>query len=205
MKDLENEVFMLLIMNDESLNQNCGFAFTKQLGIDTIITTYPNKMKDDHSNELFILDVVGLHRFSLEKSAKTFADELIKMGLPHSIKDIYFIMSDLEISNSLINFANELANALAEFHDRNIRVHTPTHLGYDITIVFPKENGRWQIYGLYDDGIIGKKIVRTNSNIDFDFINTLKNKTLLWEGVDLKGYLDHPQKTYVGINYTWSE
>lgn len=193
---------MILTMSDTALNRQLSIDLSKQYSLGELVL-YPQKFVDKGS-KLYIVDVSSNQNIYLNKTAKAFAAELIQMGLPDSVKDIYMIMSDLKSDQSLISFCNELAKAFTLYQHRKIAVHAPAQLGYDMTVVMPAKNGKWQIYGLYDDGIIASKLLQEKNQLDFDYIHTINDKVLLWEGEDIQSYLNDPQKIYDGITYVWA-
>lgn len=193
---------MLLAMSNVELNRQCSLNLIKQYSLGQLIV-YPEQLIGE-SVKLCIVDVACTENIYLKMSGKDFADQLIQMDLPLGIRDIYMIMSDVNPDKSLMAFCNDLAKAFAQCFHRKIAVHAPVQLGYDMTILMPTKSGKWQIYGLYDNGMIANKLLKEKTHLDFDYIKTLSDKVLLWEGTDIQKYLDDPQKIYDGISYVWS-
>lgn len=196
---------MILLMSDVEQNKKGGKQLIEQYSMKKHIVNYPHQLTSDNTiNKLYLIDLTGVHNPYFTKTPREFANELIDMGLPSNITDIYLLISDLEPTKSLISFCNQLASAFKQYHDRQIFIHCPAKLGYEVTIVALSSNNKWKIYGLYLDQIDPNKIFKENNQLDFDFIDTINDKTLLWEGVNIDQYLSDAERTYNGESYVWS-
>lgn len=141
-------------------------------------------------NSSYILDMDNQFSLVTESSPKKFADYLIESGLSPDITNIYLIMQDINVNESLVVFAHNLASSFNQYYHRKVMVHTPSQLGYDFTLVVPPSKyGEWEVYGI--------KASSTTKQMDF------QPKELIWHGADIIHYMNDSQHTYDGIAYVW--
>ena len=178
---------MIITLSSSTLNKHCAALLAKQLHLTNVSDIFALAFNTvpPSSNSLFILDVdaqpILISRFKPEELAKY----LIEAGLPRSIKHIYLIMSDIDRDNNLVTYAHELALNFSEYYQRKMVVHIPSQLSYDFTLLTcPSKSDLWEIHG-------------------FNKQQESQSPILLWQGIDLVGYMNDEQQTYTGISYAW--
>lgn len=143
-----------------------------------------------------ILDRIALLDFTYDGTiplpqASDVAKYFIKKGLPENIKFI-----DLMIPNTqdkLILFAEELADAFKDQYGRNIAIRCYINIQYDYTFLVPPNDQypKWRIYGVYEKDRTNKQQSLSIENID-----SVNQKTLLWEGSDISQYFNTSARIY---------
>lgn len=186
-------------MSDNWLNKQGAKYLAEQYQIE-IISEFSAHFINNKINRLIIMDIAGDAHLTSLKLEEELADELIRMGLPESCTDIYFLMSDIDPKKSLILFANILSTIFMKKHKRKIQIHVPSHIAYDVTLLLSTTIGHWAIYGLQKENII-KEL--ENYIEDVDYLTKISNKKLLWEGKDILNYLENSRHTFTGISYAW--
>lgn len=154
----------------------------------TLIQYYPDmNLNVADGDTLFVLDLNYNGDFQRHLSPDLFVEQLIKKGLPEHIKNIDFIVSDINPQKKLSVFAQEMVNYLnKKHHERAMTIHVITDLNYKITMIDPPkaDSSLWKVYGF-------KKLIFIPSKNEEAYRALLKeqSKILLWEGADITQWL----------------
>ena len=130
---------------------------------------------------MILLDVDTDDKFTRYLDPTVFAETLIKNGLSKTVHTVIFLASDLNSERSLRTFSRELITKLQEEFKHEVTAYVPTDLNYIATLLVPpkKSSHDWQIFGLPS----------TPAESSLTLWKIIQDKTLLWEGADLLGWL----------------
>ncbi len=152
-----------------------------------IVYDYPNLQFDNNNDKrLILLDLRADGEFQDLVDAEALADDFMEKQLPNSIKIIDLYISDLPAEVGLAEFGEKLANTFMQKYQREIYVRIITNIKHDCTLLVPPEDQLWKVYGL--------KNFANCPVMSLNTLTTVSTKTLLWEGKDLKEWLNNPKR-----------
>jgi hypothetical protein len=146
-----------------------------QLAAKTISNYYslPDELIEYPFPPLFTLEKYKNKCCFINSSPNYFAERLLEVKLPTTIQHIYFIVPDNISDTSLMKFAHKFSKVFRD-HKRNLEIHVISNINYEKTDIMLND-GTWQIIGTKN-----------------------QNKKILWEGKDIKSWLNNPQRTFNG-------
>ncbi|CAM4453180.1 MAG: hypothetical protein LEGION0398_MBIBDBAK_00014 [Legionellaceae bacterium] len=171
---------MLITLSEKIKITETELTKLKNLSTDNITGLNPM------DGALIILDVDAEDRFWKKIKPETFANTILEKNLPTTIHTVYFITSEVNKDHNLLEFATKLIEILKE---KNVLLtaYVPTDFNNTITFIVPPQKNKaslWQIYG----------INTRPKTLNFDNLNKIKNKTLIWEGENILKWLENEQK-----------
>lgn len=127
------------------------------------------------------LVIIDLDEQDLIPTAKYYFQRLSRVRLLKIPSHMYLIKSDNLPKYNLTVLAHQLAQLINESRKEKTMVHVITDLNVDITNI--QLDSKWTIYGANQKKESERKI--------------------LWQGDHLLQWMDHPQRSFNGLSYTW--
>ncbi len=178
---------MIIIMQDSFTNKQYANLIIKKYELLDRVYVYPFDFSYDvnvsaQDKKLIIIDLEKENILQLRQSSKLFTHELLRIGIPKKLTDVYFIVSDIHSVSKTVSFINYLASDLSAIYKRKILVHAPFQLNFEkIHIEVPlTEMESWRVHGVSSD-----------------------KKTIIWQGEDILKWLNDSNRTLSGVDYVW--
>jgi hypothetical protein len=142
---------------------------------------------------LTIVDLSGDGSFQNMHAPSVLVETFLQCGLPASVKTINFIISDVDVTQSMRAYGYQVAYEFLKY-GREMSTHVCTEHNFLTCIVPPPQEGKnWKVYGYAYDNLQGK-IVDPYQNFNYEDFIKLPECKIIWEGKNLDDWLNSPKR-----------
>jgi CheY-like chemotaxis protein len=168
---------MILVMSDSKENQATGQRLAASCHDEVRRIDQLNQGLSETKDQLIILDIDTDDKILRCLDPATFADTLIKHGLPSQVHSVVFLVSDSNPDQNLRTFSRAFIDELGKQFSHPVTAYVPTDLNYGSTLIEPpiEQSDDWCVFG-----------IRQSESIE--------DKRLLWEGQDILAWISSNEK-----------
>ena len=130
-------------------------------------------------DQLIILDIDTDDKLVSCLDPGTFAETLLKNGLPSHLNSVVFITPDINAHTNLCTFSRAFIAQLEKSFHHPVTAYVPTNLNYASTFIVPPsaKSHHWELIGIQNRP--------SERQLNLGIFTAIKKKTVLWEGPDI--------------------
>ena len=170
-------------MSDSKENNAAAASLAPYCHEKIVLINHLQQGLNEAGDQLILLNIDKEDKLVRYLDPATFAETLLKNGLPPSVESIIFLVSDINQDENLCTFSRFFIKRLEKEFAHPLAAYIPTNIYYASTLIEPpsKKSLNWQVLGI--------KEKPTQSKLDFSWFSPIKNKELLWEGADILAWM----------------
>jgi hypothetical protein len=141
-------------------------------------------------DSITIVDLTGNGEFQNVFAPSAITKTLLQCGLSDSVKTINFIISDVDVTQSISSYGNQVAYEFLKY-GREISTYVSADQNFIQTCIIPpmNESKTWKVYGYAYDNL-RSKIDKPYTSFTYEDFIKLSECKIIWEGNNFHEWLN---------------